>query len=796
MLNFRGSASLNTEEEMCRIEELIKESSRILKRDNKDIYDDSKLFIAEAVYLAYNKDTDSFDFRNDKDNLEDLGEYGGYFGLFICAIYNIEERLIRFNIKVFNSNSLAYSTNKSYDVLNCLYNNINAEEGDNELEKYKSYIKGIFIKFIKNKFYSIDIIDYNSVSLFSISSKESFYDIMYYILCKRADSYSVVTSIVQNFKCISSSTNERVPDNIIDILNKYGRTLIWLNRYFLYLTDNEETWYIDNKFSIEKDYHIGIPEEDKVILSEVKEKVLEPLETMTIKTNNTKLFNSVFIINSNNIWDELLVEIIDTIRKNLCIPIHSIINFSTSVSETMGFQLFIKFIKENYGGIAVFKYEDTFADICNDGMSLFSYGSKLSKYEIINDLISSPDLIPIIITESPKVLADYIENNNSNISVNVINGVEYVSPYRIINYIYEFIIDYNLEKYIDKKDIQDMIDIDMNKNYEFDDKLLFLEQAKMEVYKKIFPKLKFTRSNKVTFSGLEKLNSLVGLDYIKKEIQKIVSFWTIEKYKADRIIYCRDNSDSYKRSESLSMVFTGNPGTCKTTVAKILAEGLYKAGVISSSKFAFVTRGDIVGRYVGHTAANVKDIFDNYKCGTIFIDEAYSLSEGEYGNNNFGKEAINELVAQMDENRNTLVILAGYPDEMEKFISCNPGLKSRIGFYINFKDYTIDELMDILNLLAKDANVDISKDAIETVKIIINQYIGTKNFGNGRFMRKILYEARLNQSIRLMKKYDNLVNKIPITELNTLYKEDFINIDPYNIIEGSVTNEEIRNQIL
>lgn len=246
----------------------------------------------------------------------------------------------------------------------------------------------------------------------------------------------------------------------------------------------------------------------------------------------------------------------------------------------------------------------------------------------------------------------------------------------------------------------------------------------------------------------------------------------------------------------LDMVFTGNPGTCKTTIAKILAEGLYKAGVISSSKFAFVTRGDIVGRYVGHTADNVKDIFDNYKCGTIFIDEAYSLSEGEYGNNNFGKEAINELVAQMDENRNTLVILAGYPDEMEKFISCNPGLKSRIGFYINFKDYTIDELMDILNLLAKDANVDISKDAIETVKIIINQYIGTKKFGNGRFMRKILYEARLNQSIRLMKKYDNLVNKIPITELNTLYKEDFINIDPYNIIEGSVTNEEIRNQIL
>ena len=334
-----------------------------------------------------------------------------------------------------------------------------------------------------------------------------------------------------------------------------------------------------------------------------------------------------------------------------------------------------------------------------------------------------------------------------------------------------------------------MINIEDGVKYTQEDYFMYYNKASLEIAKKLYPNFEYKKSNKSTYDGTEKLDELIGLDPIKKEIRKIIAFYKIMRYRQSTMYFmCPNVSMSY------SMVFTGNPGTAKTTVAKILAEGLYQAKVINSRKFAFVTRGDIVDRFVGGTAKNVRDLFEKYRNGTIFLDEAYSLQIKDAGG--YGEEAINEIVAKLDECRDTLVIFAGYPKEMETFINTNPGLKSRIGFYVNFKDYDVYELLQIIRKFAKDQGYVIEDNADETITSLINIYKGTKNFGNGRFMRKVFESAQLNQSLRLITKYKNVINAIPVEEIKLLKAEDFEDVDPYNVLEGTITNEDLRKQIL
>ena len=204
-----------------------------------------------------------------------------------------------------------------------------------------------------------------------------------------------------------------------------------------------------------------------------------------------------------------------------------------------------------------------------------------------------------------------------------------------------------------------------------------------------------------------------------------------------------------KDNVSLHMVFAGNPGTAKTTVARLFAEILKDEKVLSSGKFVEVGRADLIGKVVGSTAPLVKKRFREAQGGVLFIDEAYSLCDGHEGS--FGDEAINTIVQEMENHRdNVIVIFAGYPNQMKKFLDRNPGLLSRIAFQVEFEDYTVDELCEITKLMLSRKEMTITDAAMNKLRTHFEGVMGSNDYGNGRFVRKMLEEAEMNLAERVL----------------------------------------------
>jgi SpoVK/Ycf46/Vps4 family AAA+-type ATPase len=214
------------------------------------------------------------------------------------------------------------------------------------------------------------------------------------------------------------------------------------------------------------------------------------------------------------------------------------------------------------------------------------------------------------------------------------------------------------------------------------------------------------------------------------------------------------------------MVFTGNPGTAKTTVARLLAEILRDEKILPSGKFVEAGRADLVGQFVGHTAPLVKRKFKEAKGGILFIDEAYSLCDDNM--NSFGDEAINTIVQEMENNReDTIVIFAGYPEPMREFLERNPGMTSRIAFKLHFEDYTVDELCDITKLMVKNKEMSITEEALAKLREQYEAVYQRNDYGNGRYVRKVLEEAEMNLAERLLHLDENEIT----TELVTTIEE-------------------------
>lgn len=245
-------------------------------------------------------------------------------------------------------------------------------------------------------------------------------------------------------------------------------------------------------------------------------------------------------------------------------------------------------------------------------------------------------------------------------------------------------------------------------------------------------------------NAMEKLDALVGLDSVKKDIQTLTNFIKVQQERAK----CGLKSSSV----SYHCLFTGNPGTGKTTVARIVA-GIYKElGVLKKGHLVETDRAGLVGEYVGHTAVKTNKIIDSALDGVLFIDEAYSLVGA--GNNDYGKEAIATLLKRMEDNRDRLVvILAGYTLNMKQFINSNPGLHSRFNRYVEFPDYSEDELYQIFELNIKKYEYRITDEAKEALKKFFADAVSNKdkNFGNGRFVRNIFEKILECQANRLAK---------------------------------------------
>ena len=266
---------------------------------------------------------------------------------------------------------------------------------------------------------------------------------------------------------------------------------------------------------------------------------------------------------------------------------------------------------------------------------------------------------------------------------------------------------------------------------------------------------------------MDELQALVGIKSAKDQVKKILAFAKMRK--------AMEEKGEQLEPITLNMEFVGNPGTAKTTVARIVAGLLTEIGIIKTGKFIEVGRADLVAKYVGQTAPMVQNVFQRAKGGVLFIDEAYSLLEE--GSGGFGDEAINMIVQEMENNRkDIIVIFAGYPDEMDEFFLRNPGLRSRVPFRVNFEDYNVDEMLDICKLEAFKKGFLTDDMADKKIMEICEKSIKNKNNGNGRFCRNLIETGVLNFAFRNYGDFD-VNEKIEYI----LRKEDFIDMNDLDL---------------
>lgn len=278
------------------------------------------------------------------------------------------------------------------------------------------------------------------------------------------------------------------------------------------------------------------------------------------------------------------------------------------------------------------------------------------------------------------------------------------------------------------------------------------------------------KEERITGTAKKELEEMIGLSSAKSVINKAMANYKLAKL-------CMERGIAKDRS-SLHMVFTGNPGTAKTTVARLFAEIMKDEKVLSSGNFVEVGRADLVGDHVGSTAPLVKKKFKEAQGGVLFIDEAYSLCDN--AENSFGDEAINTLVQEMENHReDVIVIFAGYPEPMKKFLDRNPGMASRIAFQIEFEDYTTEELCEITKLMLSRKQMKITDEAMAKLRNQYDEVRTNDDYGNGRYVRKILEEAEMNLAQRVVELKESEIT----TELITT-------IEVYDIPEVSKNHEK------
>ena len=268
--------------------------------------------------------------------------------------------------------------------------------------------------------------------------------------------------------------------------------------------------------------------------------------------------------------------------------------------------------------------------------------------------------------------------------------------------------------------------------------------------------------------------SLIGLEPVKTRIRETAALLLVEK--------AREKIGLAHETPTLHMSFSGNPGTGKTTVALRMAELLHKLGYVRKGHLVTVTRDDLVGQYIGHTAPKTKEVLKKAMGGVLFIDEAYYLYRPE-NERDYGQEAIEILLQVMENNRDDLVvILAGYKNRMNTFFESNPGFRSRIAHHIEFPDYSTPELLDIGSSMLDQLNYHFTKAAKNAFIEYINLRKEQPHFANARSIRNALDRVRLRQANRLFKENNGLVDA---EKLSTLEEAD---IRESRVFSGGIDN--------
>jgi len=256
---------------------------------------------------------------------------------------------------------------------------------------------------------------------------------------------------------------------------------------------------------------------------------------------------------------------------------------------------------------------------------------------------------------------------------------------------------------------------------------------------------------------------LIGLVPVKTRIRETAALLLVDRM--------RKKVHLSSVSPTLHMSFTGNPGTGKTTVALRMAEILHRLEYVREGQLITVTRDDLVGQYIGHTAPKTKEVIKKAMGGVLFIDEAYYLYKPE-NERDYGAESIEILLQVMENNRDDLVVvLAGYKDKMDQFFHSNPGMRSRIAHHVDFPDYSSDELLAIAQLMLAEQNYRLTKDAKKALLEYIHRRMTMEHFANARSVRNALDRARLRQANRL---FNNTKKSLKKIDLMTIEAEDIL----------------------
>ena len=415
----------------------------------------------------------------------------------------------------------------------------------------------------------------------------------------------------------------------------------------------------------------------------------------------------------------------------------------------------------------------------DNSMKVYSFYRFEKEYKFTDNFLVFQDLVGIKLEDTKDEqrfffnLESYLKNNKKNMVLIYGNSTEldnFFLGYENIrkNYFDLYIKTISPEindiynKVLDKLDIDDHIKVDIFKYIESTykkgiDYINYIDDlVNYYSFHKELPKIEEKKSLDLIF---KELNELVGLNDIKKILHELVDVISLkEKTKGSLNI----------KDINLHMVFLGNPGTGKTTIARLIANILYELGIIKENKLVEVGVKDLVAEYVGQTAPKTNLVIEKSLNGVLFIDEAYALATKN--DNSYNAEAIATLIQAMENYRDKLVVIfAGYTKEMQDFLDSNSGIVSRIGYTLNFPDYTTEELIEIFKTFTNKAGFIVKDDAINYLKDIINENRNMKNFGNARFIRNI-YEKTI------VKHASRVKDKKQLKVLRTITKDD-ISID-------------------